>query len=83
MKNKKHLKKLSLKKETIHNLGANEMNQLAAGASGYTLCYTWCPTLPTYCPCHTQNATDCYTCAPCVSKDTGCYPNCTVPACPV
>lgn len=83
MKNKKQLKKLSLKKETIQNLGITEMNQLAGGATGYTKCQSYCPTCsPSYCPCHTIGATDCYSCAPCVSVDTGCYPDCTVPACP-
>ncbi len=82
MKPKKHTLKLQLKKETVSDLNGNEMGNAKGGASGYTLCYTYCPTLPTYCPCHTQNATDCVSCVPCVSVQTGCYPVCTVPACP-
>jgi len=83
MKPKKEFKKLTLKKETIHNLSDKEMHLAVRGGTNYTNCQSWCPTCsPSYCPCHTIGATDCYSCAPCQSVDTGCEPNCTIPACP-
>lgn len=67
MKNQKISKKLFINRETVSNLDYEEMTDIAGGASN---------------PCQTVTCATKCTCV-CVSVQTGCYPRCTVPACPV
>ncbi len=69
MKTKTLSKKLSLGKATIASLNGKEMEKVAGGDIT--------DTCRTNCTCVTC------TCVACPSVQTGCYPVCTEPACPV
>jgi len=77
MKKKKFTRKLSLKKTTISNLSSQEMEVAEGGGTYYT-----CASVCTCYPVCTIYRTNCNSCAPCESVDTGCYPNCTAFPCP-
>jgi hypothetical protein len=77
MKTKKMSKKLSLNKLTITNIGNEEM-QAVEGGDSWTCSFTYSCSCDTFCFC----SNTCETCV-CVSVQTGCYPNCTIPACPI
>jgi hypothetical protein len=72
MKPKQLSRKLSLNKTTIYNLNDEQMNQVEGGASLLCSAATNCLTI----------CGSCSICDTCVSVHTGCYPKCTVPACP-
>lgn len=77
MKTKKFERKLTLKKTTVTNLDEQEMDEVNGGDTYWTASFTYSCSCNSVCSC----VSVCGTCV-CVSVQTGCYPNCTVPACP-
>lgn len=75
MKSKKISRKLALNKTTVTNLV-----DLENVKGGVTVVTNHCNSV---CSCYPECSSACETVYLCVSVQTGCYPKCTVPACPV